>query len=115
MTFEVLIAAGAKHRIREQALWIATEQAGPRVAADWLKRIDESIDSLATMPRRYPLAREDSWCDYEVRQVSIGQFVLLFTIRGDEQQVWVVHARHGRQLTRPHDLPPDIDFIGRDA
>lgn len=101
MTFEVLVAAAAKQRIREQAFWIATEQAGPRIAADWLKRIEESIGELETMPRRFPFAKEDEWCDYEVPQMSIGQFVLLFTIHDDEQQVWIVHARHGRQLPRP--------------
>jgi len=114
MNFEVLIAVGAKQRIREQAFWIATEQAGPRVAGDWLARIDEAIHGLETMPRRYPVAKEDDWCDYEVRQVSIGQFVLLFTVREEEQQVWIVHARHGRQLTRPHDLPPNMESIDHD-
>jgi plasmid stabilization system protein ParE len=107
MRFEVLVAAEAKRRIREQAFWIATEQAGPQNAAAWLQRIDASIAGLETMPRRYPVAREDEWCDYEVRRMAIGVFVLLFTIRDADKQVWILHARHGRQLTRPHDLPPD--------
>jgi len=111
MTFEVLVAAEAKRRIREQALWIAREQAGTQAAAAWLKRIDASIAGLETMPRRYPVAREDEWCDYEVRRMTIGLFVLLFTIRDAKKQVWIVHARHGRQLTRPHDLPPDAESI----
>ena len=111
MTFEVFITPGAKHRIREQAEWIATEQAGPQVAADWLARIEDKIQGLETMPRRYPLAAEDAWCDYEVRKVSIGQFVLFFTIIEDARTVWVIHARHGRQLARPGDLPGDLDSI----
>jgi len=99
MIFEVFITPAAKQRIREQALWIATEQAGPQAAADWLTRIEGTIEGLKTMPRRYPVATEDAWCDYEVRQVSIGQFVLFFTILEGTQTVWVIHARHGRQLT----------------
>jgi plasmid stabilization system protein ParE len=107
MRFEVFVAPGPRQRIREQAHWIATEQEAPHVAAEWLARIDESIRNLETMPRRFPRARENDWCDYELRQVSIGQFVLLFTILEEEQQVWILHARHGRQLTRPDDLPDD--------
>ncbi len=104
MTFEVFITPAAKRRIREHATWIATEQAGPQVAADWLARIDGTIDGLEQMPRRYPVAAEDHWCEVEVRQISIGQFVLFFTIVDDAHAVWVIHARHARQLTRPEDL-----------
>jgi len=43
MIFEVFITPAAKQRIREQAVWIATEQAGPQVAADWLARIEGTI------------------------------------------------------------------------
>ena len=111
MTLEVLITPEAKQRIREQAVWIATEQAGPTVAAEWLARIEDTIDGLETMPRRYPVAAEDAWCEYEVRQVSIGQFVLFFTILEEAQRDWVIHARHGRQLTRPKDLPDDVGPI----
>lgn len=115
MIFEVFITVAAKQRIREQAEWIATEQAGPQVAADWLTRIERTIGELETMPRRYPVAAEDAWCDYEVRQVSLGQFVLFFTILEDTQAVWVIHARHGRQLTHPDDLPDDVGSIDENA
>ena len=43
MMFEVLITPAVKQRIREQAVWIATEQAGLQVAAEWLTRIEETI------------------------------------------------------------------------
>jgi len=105
MTFDVFITPAAKRRIRDHAEWIATQQAGPQVAADWLARIFGTIDGLGQMPRRCPLAAEDTWCEYEVRRLSIGQFVLFFTILDDAQAVWVLHARHGRQLTRPEDFP----------
>ncbi len=111
MTFEVLIAPAAKRRIRQQAEWIAAAQAGPRVAAEWLARIYDAIDSLQEMPRLYPVASEDAWCEYEVRLLAIGQFVLLFTIIESEQEIWIVHARHGRQLTRSEDLPRDRDAL----
>ena len=67
------------------------------------------------MPRRYALAVEDFWYDYEVRHIPIGQFVLFFTILDETQSVWVIHARHGRQLTSPDDLPPDLEMLNEDG
>jgi plasmid stabilization system protein ParE len=115
MRFEVFMTTAAKQRISEQAEWIATEQAGPHVAAAWLTRIVGTIDELEEMPYRYPVASEDAWCDYEVRQVTIGQYLLFITILEDTQAVWVIHARHGRQLTRPDDLPDDVGSLDERA
>jgi len=109
--FEVFITTAAKQRIREHAEWIATEQAGPQVAADWLTRIGGTIDQLNEMPRRHPVAAEDAWCDYEVRQVTIGQYLIFFTILQGAHAVWVIYARHGRQLTRVDDLPDDVGSL----
>ena len=111
MTYDVYIIPGAKIRIRQQAEHIATVQKSPETAAKWLARVFDTIDGLAEMPRRYALAMEDAWCAYEVRRIPIGQFVVFFTIVDETQSVWVVHAKHGRQLTRPDDLPADLESL----
>ena len=105
MTYRVFVTASAEQRIREHAHWIANEQAGARVAAEWTARIAAAVESLASMPRRCPVAAENALCNYEVRRLAVGQFVLLFTVVDSAQEVWVVHARHGRQLTRRGDVP----------
>ncbi len=104
MTYEVFVTPGARNRIREQAEWIATEQDAPQRAVEWLQRVYDLIQGLETMPRRYAVAPEDAWCDFEVRAIAIGQFVLFFTIVEEDQAVWVMHARHGRQLSRAEDF-----------
>lgn len=115
MRFEVFLTASAKQRIRDHAEWIAAEQAGPSVAANWLNRIGDAVEQLEEMPRRYPVAAEDAWCDYEVRQVTIGQFLLFITIIDETRAVWVIYARHGRQRTRLDELPDDLGSLDDDA
>ncbi len=111
MTYDIFIISAAKFRIRQQAEHIAIEQGSPETAARWLARVFDRIDGLAEMPRRYALAIEDAWCAYEVRRIPIGQFVVFFTIVDETQSVWVIHAKHGRQLTRPDDLPEDLESL----
>ncbi len=108
MIYEVLIVPAAKLRIRQQAEYIATEQQAPETAAKWLARVFDRVNGLAEMPRRFAVAVEDAWCDYEVRRIPIGQFVLFFTIVDETRTVWVIHAKHGKQLTQPDDFPADL-------
>lgn len=107
MIYEVFIVPAAKLRIQQQAEYIATEQKAPEAAAKWLARVFDRIDRLAEMPRRFAVAVEDAWCDYEVRRISIGQFVVFFTIVDETRTVWVIHAKHGKQLTQPDAFPSD--------
>jgi toxin ParE1/3/4 len=111
---EVLIVAAAKRRIREQAEYIATVQLAPEAASKWLMRIYDKIDGLAEMPRRYRVADEDAWFDYEVRRIPIGEFVLFYTIVDETRTVWVIHAKHGKQLTEPDAFPTDLASLQGD-
>ena len=114
MIYEVFVVPAAKRRIREQAEYIATVQDAPEIAARWLQRIYDKIDGLAEMPRRYSVAVEEAWCDYEVRRIPIGQFVPFFTIADETRAAWVVHAKHGKQLTEPDAFPTDISTLEKD-
>ena len=71
-----------------------------------------AIDSLESMPRRCPRAREHEDIGVDLRQLLFGVYRILFVIRDDI--VYVVHIRHGarRALTRD-DLELDmIDSAG---
>ena len=107
MTYRVIITPTAKLRVREQAEYIARDQAAPEIAAKWLARVFDKVGSLAEMPHRFAIATEDAWCDYEVRRLVVGQFVIFFTIVDETRSVWVIHARHGSQLSEPEDFPRD--------
>jgi len=98
--YKVIVTAPALERIREQATYISVEQGAPEAAALWLQRVLAASNSLSEMPKRCSRAIEDAYCAYEVRSIGVEGFLLLFTITEDTKTVWVIGARHGRQLPR---------------
>lgn len=102
--YTVEVTQVALDAIANQARHIAVEADAPLNAARWLERIWDAADSLERFPRRAPLAEEDSYVGYEVRQLVIGNHLLLFTIDDESQAVFVLGLRHGRRLPRPDDL-----------
>ena len=111
MSYEVLIVPAVRDRIRQQAEYIAIEQKAPRMAARWLARVYDQVETLAEMPRRCPIPPEAAWLDYELRCLLIWEFALFFTVIDETSTVWVVHAKHGRQLSQPDDFPADLEGL----
>lgn len=53
----------------------------------------ERIDSLAVFSDRYPEASESGLYGKVVRRMSVGQYRVLYSVKGDS--VWVLRVRHG--------------------
>jgi len=60
------------------------------------------------MPRRCSKAEEDEFRPYEVRQLIVDGYLLLFTVVDETKTVWVIGFRHGRQLERSDELPENL-------
>jgi len=105
MTYRVRITPGAEAAILEQARYIATEANAPINAARWLQRVYDAAETLEQWPRRCPLAEEDAFRPFEIRKYSVDGFLLLFTIIEQTQTVWIITARHGRQLPQHKAVP----------
>lgn len=91
--------------ITAQARYIAVETEAPRIAQLWLARIWDAVDSLEQWPLRTSKAKEDDYVGYEVRQLVVGNHLLLFTVEEERRTVWIIGLRHGKRLPRPGDLP----------
>lgn len=105
MKYEVMISERAHSRIRAQARYIADERLAPDAAARWLEKMIDAAGSLAEMPRRSALAEEDAHRSYEVRQLLVENYLLLYTIIDETQSVWIIGFRHGRQRADVEQLP----------
>jgi plasmid stabilization system protein ParE len=105
MRYRVFITDSARNRIVDQARYIANESQSLKVAEHWLQQIYDAVDGLEAFPRRYALAVENDFRDYEIRRLVVGHYLLLFTIVDADQAVIVVGSRHGSQLPRSEDLP----------
>lgn len=102
--YEVEVTASALAAIGAHAGRIAEVDGAPRVAARWLERIGEAVDSLRHWPRRCPRAAEDAMLAAEVRQLVVGRHLLLFTIDDARRRVTVRGLRHGHRRPQRGDL-----------
>ena len=80
-------------KIREQALVIALDN--PTVAMKWYDLVFEKIFSLESMPERCTKASESQYFTYEVRQLLIGDYRVLFQIVDDT--VRILEFKGGKQ------------------
>ncbi len=102
MRYKVLFRLEARAEAVEAALYIA-EHGSPGAAQSWYAALEQAIASLATMPRRCPLAREHAaFPGVDLRQLIFKSHRLIFAIRPGE--VHVLHVRHAARA--------DIDASG---
>jgi plasmid stabilization system protein ParE len=77
----------------------------PEGASRWYEGLLKAIESLAAMPKRCPLARENEYFSREIRQLLYGRgrnsYRILFTIveGEDVSTVRILHIRHAAQRT----------------
>ncbi len=71
--------------------WIAKQ--APAAARRWHARLFARIGTLATFPLGFPVAAESRTLGREVRQLSHGDYRVLYTVDGDV--VRILRVRHG--------------------
>ncbi len=93
MLFPVIFRPEARDEAADAAAYIA-EHAGVEIAPRWYADLEVAIESLSTMPKRCPFARENAaFPDDELRQILVHSHRLIFTIR--HRTVHILHVRHG--------------------
>jgi plasmid stabilization system protein ParE len=82
-----------------------SQVSSPTKASQWYAGLLEAISSLAQMPKRCPLARENEHFSQEIRQLLYGRgrnsYRVIFTIveGQDISTVRILHIRHTSQQT----------------
>ena len=65
---------------------------GKREAKRWVRQLRSAIfKQLSLVPKGFPLAPEDDKFSEEIRQMVVGRYRVLFTIR--KRKVHVLHVR----------------------
>lgn len=78
---------------------------GKRKAQQWARQLRTAVfKQLAVVPKGFPLAPEDDEFSEEIRQMVVGRYRVLFTIKGSE--VHVLHVR-GAYVRRIDQLEED--------
>ena len=107
MTYRVEISSVAEAEADQAFLWMA-QQISQDAAKRWYQGLLQAIGSLAEMPKRCPLAPENSTFSLEVRQLLYGKgrskYRVIFAIieNTDNPAVRILHIRHSakRKLDR---------------
>jgi plasmid stabilization system protein ParE len=68
---------------------------GKRKAQQWARQLRTAVfKQLAVVPKGFPLAPEDDEFSQEIRQMVVGRYRVLFTIKGREVHVLHVRGAH---------------------
>lgn len=89
--YAVVFEESAQVDVRESYEWGQRTWGKPE-AKQWLRQLRKAVsEQLAIVPRAFPLAPEDDEFDEEIRQLVVGRYRILFTIKG--RKVHVLHVR----------------------
>ncbi|MBX2799469.1 MAG: type II toxin-antitoxin system RelE/ParE family toxin [Myxococcales bacterium] len=81
--------------LTEELLHLDVDVATRRLESVW-----HAAESLSELPHRGAVAREDEGCPYEVRQLLVDRYRLLYSIQEEPQRVYLLALRHGRAQLR---------------
>lgn len=89
--YAVVFEESAQEDVRESYDW-GCRAWGKREAQQWARQLRTTISQqLAIVPKGFPLAPEDDEFFEKIRQMDVGRYRVLFTIKG--RKVHVLHVR----------------------
>ena len=106
--YQVIILPAAESDIG--GVYERLAEQNPLAAVRWYNQLLEVIFSLDIFPERCPFAPESKFLNAEIREIFHGRrqhkYRILFTV--SEQEVHVLHVRHGARLALG-ETPPSED------
>jgi len=88
--FTVVITEPAQEDIAKSYQWGLSEW-GRDQADTWARELRKAITGLKVLPERHQLAPEGKAFNFDVRQLVVGRYRVLYTIFG--KRVSVLHVR----------------------
>ena len=89
--YVVIFEDSAQANVRESFEW-GCRAWGKREARHWARQLRSAVfEQLRVVPKAFPLAPENDEFSEEIRQMIVGRYRVLFTIKGRE--VHVLHVR----------------------
>lgn len=89
--YAVVFEESAQSDVRESYDW-GRRKWGKREAQQWVRQLRKAVtEQLAVVPKAFPRAPEDDEFSEEIRQMVVGRYRVLFTIK--DRKVYVLHVR----------------------
>ena len=95
--YAVIFETSAQENVRDSYDW-GCQAWGKKEAQRWVRDLRSAIvRQLSIVPKGFPLAPEDDEFAEEIRQLIVGRYRVLFTIRKSEVHVLHVRGSHNRK------------------
>src|SRR5215204_6300812 len=89
--YAIVFEKSAQKDVRESYDW-GCRVWGQKEAKRWVRQLRTAVfRQLSLLPKRFPVAPEDDEFAEEIRQMIVGRYRVLFTIKG--LRVHVLHVR----------------------
>ena len=89
--YVVIFEESAQADVRESYDW-GRRMWGKHEAQRWVRQLRTAVsEQLAVVPKAFPLAPEDDEFAEEIRQMIVGRYRIVFTIKS--RKVHVLHVR----------------------
>ena len=89
--YQVIVEESAQENVRESYEW-SRRNWGKAQAQQWARELRSAIlKQLRLVPKGFPFAPENDEFSEEIRQMLVGRYRVLFTIKG--RTVHVLHVR----------------------
>ena len=89
--YVVVFEESAQSDVRKSYDW-GRHNWGKHEAQEWVRQLRKAVtDKLAIVPKAFPFAPEDDEFSEEIRQMVVGRYRVLFTIKA--RKVHVLHVR----------------------
>ena len=89
--YVVIFEDSAQANVRE-SFELGCRAWGKREAQQWARQLRSAVfEQLSVVPKAFPLAPENDELSEEIRQMIVGRYRVLFTIKG--RKVHVLHVR----------------------
>jgi plasmid stabilization system protein ParE len=101
--YAVVFEETAQADVRESYEW-GCRAWGKHQAQKWVRQLRTAVSQqLALVPKGFPFAPEDDEFSEEIRQMVVGRYRVLFTIKGPKVHVLHVRGAYVGSLEQPED------------
>ena len=78
-------------------LYIARELSNPKVASDFMNKLQKVIEETRTFPNSGTLVVNDFLPDKEIRKKLVGNYVLYYFANFEEKTIYILRVVYGRR------------------
>lgn len=95
--YKVVVTSKAYEDLYNIVQYIKVELLEPQVARSMLEKLESTISSLESLPKRYALVQFEEFAHRQVRKVAVENYIIFYVVNEYEQIVRVLRVLYGKR------------------